>query len=214
LQTVTDVDVRFSKLFDLFDAKPGQSRRRTQYFQTALIRRDMKKTTVATIRRILALYFCFGFGVVVLGGVSAQQVDSPLVGKNEQHPKGTMVQQRELKTASLAQDSESAHASVSPGIVGAWTYAGTGTVNTYWITTPGGGIVVIDVQRDLVHAAKAIAAVRGVGKPVRAILITQRCSLPRYLLIRFLYEPTPKKARPILRLNHVKASAAPACSKL
>ena len=60
----------------------------------------------------------------------------------------------------------------SEGIVGAWTYAGTGTVNTYWIATPGGGIVVIDVQRDLVHAAKAVEAVRAVGKPVRAILIT------------------------------------------
>ena len=132
----------------------------------------MKKTTAATIRRILALYFCFGFGVVVPGGVSAQQLDSPLVGKNEQGPKDTMLQQRELTTASLAQDSESAHTSVSPGIVGAWTYAGTGTVNTYWIATPGGGIVVIDVQRDLVHAAEAIAAVRAVGKPVRAILIT------------------------------------------
>ena len=55
---------------------------------------------------------------------------------------------------------------------GVWTYAGPGTVNTYWIETPGGGLVVIDVQRDLVHAAQALAAVKAVGKPVRAILIT------------------------------------------
>ncbi|WP_431258096.1 MBL fold metallo-hydrolase [Roseateles chitinivorans] len=55
---------------------------------------------------------------------------------------------------------------------GVWTYAGTGTVNTYWVETPGGGLVVIDTQRDLRHAAQAVAAVRAVGKPVRAILIT------------------------------------------
>ena len=132
----------------------------------------MKQAAVVTIPRTLALCFCFGFGVVVPIDVSAQQENSPPVGHNEQGPNGTMLQQRELTTASLAQDSESAHALVSPGIAGAWTYAGTGTVNTYWIATPGGGIVVIDVQRDVVHAAKAVAAVRAVGKPVRAILIT------------------------------------------
>jgi glyoxylase-like metal-dependent hydrolase (beta-lactamase superfamily II) len=55
---------------------------------------------------------------------------------------------------------------------GVWTYAGRGTVNTHWIETPGGGLVVIDTQRDLVHASQAIDAVRAVGKPVRAILIT------------------------------------------
>ena len=33
----------------------------------------MKQTTVVTIRRILALYFCFGFGVVVPGVLSAKQ---------------------------------------------------------------------------------------------------------------------------------------------
>ena len=55
---------------------------------------------------------------------------------------------------------------------GVWTYPGTGTVNTYWIETPGGGLVVIDVQRDLVHAAQALAAVKAVGKRVRAILVT------------------------------------------
>jgi glyoxylase-like metal-dependent hydrolase (beta-lactamase superfamily II) len=83
-----------------------------------------------------------------------------------------MLQQREATTALPTQDSGVAHASASSGIVGVWTYAGTGTVNTYWIATPGGGIVVIDVQRDLVHAATAVSAVRAVGKPVPAILIT------------------------------------------
>lgn len=55
---------------------------------------------------------------------------------------------------------------------GSYTYSGTGTVNTHWIETPGGGLVVIDVQRDLEHAEEALAAVRAVGKLVRAILIT------------------------------------------
>ena len=55
---------------------------------------------------------------------------------------------------------------------GAYTYAGPGTVNTHWIETPGGGLVVIDVQRDLKHARAALAAVRATGKPVRAILVT------------------------------------------
>ncbi len=55
---------------------------------------------------------------------------------------------------------------------GCWTYSGPGTVNTYWVETPGGGLVVIDVQRDLVHAAQALAAVKAVDKPVRAILVT------------------------------------------
>jgi glyoxylase-like metal-dependent hydrolase (beta-lactamase superfamily II) len=104
--------------------------------------------------------------------MSAQQDASPLVDYDEQAPKSIVAQQRETSTASLAPVAGSAHASDSSRIVGAWTYAGTGTVNTYWITTPGGGIVVIDVQRDLVHAAQAVAAVRAVGKPVRAILIT------------------------------------------
>ena len=55
---------------------------------------------------------------------------------------------------------------------GVWTHPGTGTVNTCWIETTGGGLVAIDVQRDLVHAAQALAADKAVGKPVRAILIT------------------------------------------
>ena len=71
-----------------------------------------------------------------------------------------------------AQEGVPVQAQTGQGIVGVWTYSGTGTVNTYWVATPGGGIVVVDVQRDLVHAAEALAAVRAVGKPVRAILIT------------------------------------------
>lgn len=55
---------------------------------------------------------------------------------------------------------------------GVYTYPGPGTVNTHWIETPGGGLVVIDVQRDLVHAREALAAVEATGRPVRAILVT------------------------------------------
>jgi len=73
--------------------------------------------------------------------------------------------------AAMAQDISSTQ-TVLPAKTGVWTYPGTGTVNTYWIETPGDGLVVIDVQRDLVHAAQALAAVKAVGKPVRAILIT------------------------------------------
>ena len=71
----------------------------------------------------------------------------------------------------MAQDLSSTQ-TVLQAKTGVWTYPGTGTVNTYWIETPGGGLVVIDVQRDLVHAAQALAAVKAVGKPVRAILVT------------------------------------------
>jgi glyoxylase-like metal-dependent hydrolase (beta-lactamase superfamily II) len=60
----------------------------------------------------------------------------------------------------------------TPIPTGAWTYAGQGTVNTHWIETPHGGLIVIDTQRDLRHAAQAVQAVRALGKPVKAILIT------------------------------------------
>jgi glyoxylase-like metal-dependent hydrolase (beta-lactamase superfamily II) len=76
-----------------------------------------------------------------------------------------------LCAPALAQD-RSPTRTVLPTKTGVWTYPGTGTVNTYWIETLGGGLVVIAVQRDLVHAGQALKAVKAVGKPVRAILIT------------------------------------------
>ena len=54
---------------------------------------------------------------------------------------------------------------------GTYTYDGAGTVNTHWIETAE-SLIVIDVQRDLTHAAEALAAVKKVGKPVAAVLIT------------------------------------------
>ena len=77
-----------------------------------------------------------------------------------------------LACAPAAAQERASLAPASPVKTGVWTYSGPGTVNTYWIETPGGGLVVIDVQRDLVHAAQALAAVKAVGKPVRAILVT------------------------------------------
>jgi glyoxylase-like metal-dependent hydrolase (beta-lactamase superfamily II) len=55
--------------------------------------------------------------------------------------------------------------------VGRYTYLGPGTVNTWWIETST-TVIVIDVQRDLGHARQALAAVRRIGKPVSAILVT------------------------------------------
>ena len=54
---------------------------------------------------------------------------------------------------------------------GRYTYEGHGSVNTHWIETPE-SVIVIDVQRDTEHAAEALEAVRALGKPVTAILIT------------------------------------------
>lgn len=54
---------------------------------------------------------------------------------------------------------------------GAYTYAGHGTVNTHWIETRN-GIIVIDVQRDLGHAKEALAAVKRLKKPVLAVFVS------------------------------------------
>jgi hypothetical protein len=61
----------------------------------------------------------------------------------------------------MAQDSSSTQ-TVLQANTGVWTYPRTGTVTTYWIETPGGGLVVIDVQRDLIHAAQRRRALPGV----------------------------------------------------
>ncbi|MEM9554049.1 MAG: hypothetical protein AAGC60_07305 [Acidobacteriota bacterium] len=44
-----------------------------------------------------------------------------------------------------------------PVSLGHYTYQGHGSVNTHWIETET-GLVVIDCQRDTVHAAEALAA--------------------------------------------------------
>lgn len=54
---------------------------------------------------------------------------------------------------------------------GHYTYEGHGSVNTHWIETDD-SVIVIDVQRDTLHADEALQAVKAIGKPVIAILIT------------------------------------------
>ena len=49
---------------------------------------------------------------------------------------------------------------------------GLGPVNSWWLQTPGGGLVVVDAQRSPEAADEAIAAIRRTGRPVRAILLT------------------------------------------
>lgn len=77
-----------------------------------------------------------------------------------------------ILAAALLSGSALSQPAAVPVVTGQYTYPGPGTVNTHWIETPGGGLVVIDVQRDLAHAREALAAVRATGKPVRAILVT------------------------------------------
>jgi glyoxylase-like metal-dependent hydrolase (beta-lactamase superfamily II) len=57
------------------------------------------------------------------------------------------------------------------GRVGRFTVPGTGSVNTWWIATSR-GVIVIDFQRDLESAETAIDRVRQLHKPVEALLLT------------------------------------------
>lgn len=59
----------------------------------------------------------------------------------------------------------------TPYKLGRYTYAGHGTVNTHWIETPT-SVIVIDTQRDTVHAGEALERVKALGKPVTAIFVT------------------------------------------
>jgi glyoxylase-like metal-dependent hydrolase (beta-lactamase superfamily II) len=52
-----------------------------------------------------------------------------------------------------------------------FTVDGAGSVNTYWITTAK-GLIVMDFQRDTESAAQAIAKIQSTGKPVIALLLT------------------------------------------
>jgi glyoxylase-like metal-dependent hydrolase (beta-lactamase superfamily II) len=62
--------------------------------------------------------------------------------------------------------------SAAPAIkVNRYSWDGPGSVNTYWIETAN-GIVVIDLQRDLTHASEALEQIKAVGKPVTDILVT------------------------------------------
>lgn len=72
---------------------------------------------------------------------------------------------------STAETSRATSAVSATPILGRYTYEGHGSVNTHWIETRN-SVIVIDTQRDTLHAAEALAAVKALGKPVTAILVT------------------------------------------
>jgi glyoxylase-like metal-dependent hydrolase (beta-lactamase superfamily II) len=55
--------------------------------------------------------------------------------------------------------------------VGRFTVEGPGSVNTYWLPSSK-GLVIIDFQRDTGSARQAIAQIQSTGKPVAAMLLT------------------------------------------
>ncbi len=56
-------------------------------------------------------------------------------------------------------------------VIRRFTIPGDGSVNTYWIETPH-GLVLIDSQRDPVSANQLLSELRATGKPVVAVLLT------------------------------------------
>ena len=54
---------------------------------------------------------------------------------------------------------------------GRYTYPGHGSLNPHWVATPT-RVIVIATQRDTMHAAEALDAVKAIGKPVEAIFVT------------------------------------------
>ncbi len=72
-----------------------------------------------------------------------------------------------------AQPAGAAAGAVDPRIVSIGMYASTnpGSVNTFWVETSH-GVVVIDGQRTISDAVRAVAQIRGLGKPILAIFLT------------------------------------------
>lgn len=60
----------------------------------------------------------------------------------------------------------------APVAVGRYASVRPGSVNTWWIETPGGGLVVVDAQRSYKEASEALSLISRTGKPVRAVLVT------------------------------------------
>lgn len=56
-------------------------------------------------------------------------------------------------------------------LIGRFSVPGPGSVNTWWIATPRGAVV-IDAQRDVQSARAAIEQIRRLDRPVEALLIT------------------------------------------
>lgn len=55
---------------------------------------------------------------------------------------------------------------------GRFTSSGEGPVNSWWVETPHGQLILFDTQRDTASANQLIAAVQATGKPVSAIFVT------------------------------------------
>lgn len=55
---------------------------------------------------------------------------------------------------------------------GRYTSSGEGPVNSWWVETPHGQLILFDAQRDTSSANQLIAAVQATGKPVSAIFVT------------------------------------------
>jgi len=74
-----------------------------------------------------------------------------------------------------ANDSQPARPSASAVpldiVIGRFSVHGPGSVNTWWISTPQGAVV-IDAQRDVQSARAAIEQIRSLNRPVEALLIT------------------------------------------
>ncbi len=70
-----------------------------------------------------------------------------------------------------AQDAKTASSRIAINKVERFSIPGEGSVNTYWLHTKN-GLIVVDFQRDTESAAKAISAIQAVSKPVLAMLLT------------------------------------------
>ncbi|MBX9882200.1 MAG: MBL fold metallo-hydrolase [Sphingomonas sp.] len=55
---------------------------------------------------------------------------------------------------------------------GRYTSSGEGPVNSWWVETPHGQLILFDAQRDTSNANQLIAALQATGKPVAAIFVT------------------------------------------
>lgn len=66
---------------------------------------------------------------------------------------------------------QAAPATPAPAPIGRFASSNPGSVNTFWLPTAQ-GLVVVDAQRSLTDARSALAEIKRTGRPVAAILIT------------------------------------------
>ena len=60
----------------------------------------------------------------------------------------------------------------APVVISRYASERPGSVNTWWVGTPGGGLIVVDAQRSYKEASEALDVISRTGKPVRAVLVT------------------------------------------